>query len=54
MNDVTIGEHDPMVFQGGSHIGVWVECECSWISNSFSSAAYALKAHAKHVERVSS
>lgn len=54
MSAQEVGEHDPMVFEGGSMLGVWVECECGWISPSYYTEATALKAHAKHVEKVSS
>lgn len=46
-----IGDHDPIVMQGMG--GVWVECECSWISPSYYTEDTALRAHAKHVEAAS-
>ena len=55
MSETTVGAHDPMVFYGtvfGSPLGVWVECECGWISQSFFTERPALLAHSRHVEAV--
>lgn len=30
-------------------LGHWVECECSWISESYRTEENALKCHARHV-----
>lgn len=51
---VTVGDHDPMVFEGGSALGVWVECECGWISPSYYTQTNALKSHDRHVVKATS
>ena len=52
MSGQQIGEHDPVVMEA-PRLGIWIECECGWISPSYHTDANALKAHAKHVERSS-
>lgn len=51
MSAQEVGEHDPMVF-AGSMLGVWIECECGWISPGYYTETNALKAHEKHVSKV--
>lgn len=52
MGKLEVGPHDPIVLSGMG--GVWVECECGWISPSFFSVAGAENSHERHVARAAS
>lgn len=43
-----IGEHDLAHITGASRLGVWAECECSWISRGMYSEQAARIAHERH------
>ena len=57
-DDEPINPHAPYVMRPDpvgpltASLGVWVECECQWISHSYPTEAQALKAHSYHLAKL--
>ena len=43
-----IGEHDLALISRATNLGVWAECECSWVSRGMYTEQAARIAHERH------